>query len=231
MAEEKKIEQPSVDLQELLDSVLHDEPTEFVFRGKKHKLGWLRKGTMSRCSHIRTKEKNEWKRNVKICVCILLNNIWKIRFLYWIYWRWLYYIKDVDIADVLRVLDVSKKKIPSNAFSLATILATGMTDVMMTMTRSEAKAIQAEQAGEQPSHQLRSSVSSFSASTSSQHTTTGGDIHQHRLTSWLQTSLLSSIQRQRRKAVRRITPRRRWMTSTIGGWRKRRKREVLSARK
>ena len=47
MAEEKKIEQPSVDLQELLDSVLHDEPTEFVFRGKKHKLGWLRKGTMS----------------------------------------------------------------------------------------------------------------------------------------------------------------------------------------
>ena len=28
------------------DSVLHDEPTEFVFRGKKHKLGWLRKGTM-----------------------------------------------------------------------------------------------------------------------------------------------------------------------------------------
>lgn len=152
MAEEKKIEQPSVDLQELLDSVLHDEPTEFVFRGKKHKLGWLRNGTMSRCSHIRANEKNEWKRNVKICVCILLNNIWKIRFLYWIYWRWLYYIKDVDIADVLRVLDVSKKKIPSNAFSLATILATGMTDVMMTMTRSEAKAIQAEQAGEQPSH-------------------------------------------------------------------------------
>ena len=151
MGEEKKIEQPSVDLQELLDSVLHDEPTEFVFRGKKHKLGWLRKGTMGRCSHIRAKEKNEWKRNVKICVCILLNNIWKIRFLYWIYWRWLYYIKDVDIADVLRVLDVSKKKIPSNAFSLATILATGMTDVMMTMTRSEAKAIQAEPAGEQHS--------------------------------------------------------------------------------
>ena len=152
MAGEKKIEQPSVDLQELLDSVLHDEPTEFVFRGKKHKICWLRKGTMCRCSHIRAKEKNEWKRNVKICVCILLNNIWKIRAFYWIYWRWLYYIKDVDVTDVLRVLDVSKKKIPSNAFSLATILTTGMTDVMMTMTRSEAKAIQAEQAGEQPSH-------------------------------------------------------------------------------
>ena len=151
MAEDKKIEQPSVDLKELLDSVIGDTPTEVVFRGKKHSVGWLRKGTMRRCTHINMKEKNEWKRNVKICVCILLNNIWKIRAFYWLYWRWLYYIKDVDVVEVLKVLDVSKKKIPSNAFSLATILATGMTDVMMTMTRSEVKAIQAEQAGEQPS--------------------------------------------------------------------------------
>lgn len=151
MAEEKKIEQPSVDLQEMLDSVIGDTPTEVVFRGKKHRIGWLRKGTMRRCTHIKIKEKNGWKRNVKICVCILLNNIWKIRAFYWLYWRWLYYIKDVDVVEVLKVLDVSKKKIPSNAFSLTTILATGMTDVMMTMTRSEVKAIQAEQAGEQPS--------------------------------------------------------------------------------
>lgn len=145
------IEQPKVDLQEMLDSVLRDEPTEFVFMGKKHKLGWLRKGTMTKCSHIQLKEKNEWKRNVKMCVCILLNNIWKIKFFYAIYWRWLYYVKDIDVTEVLRVLDVSKKKIPSTAFSLATILATGMTDVMMTMTRNEAKATQAGQAGEQPS--------------------------------------------------------------------------------
>ena len=151
MAEEKKIEQPTVDLQEMLDSVIGDTPTEVVFRGKKHSVGWLRKGTMRRCTRIKMKEKNEWKRNVKICVCILLNNIWKIRAFYWLYWRWLYYIKDVDVVEVLKVLDVSKKKIPSNAFSLATILTTGMTDVMMTMTRSEAKAIQAEPAGEQHS--------------------------------------------------------------------------------
>lgn len=150
MAEKKTIDQPQVDLQKLLDSVIHDEPTEFVFMGKKRKLGWIHKGTMSKCSHITMKEQDEWKRNVKVCVCLLLNNIWKIRFFYAIYWRWLYYIKDVGIEEVLNVLDVSKKKIPSNAFSLATILVTGMTEVMMTMTRSEAKATRAEQAGEQP---------------------------------------------------------------------------------
>lgn len=151
MAGEKKIEQPQVDLQKLLDSVMYDEPSEFVFMGKKHKLGWLRKGVMRKCSHITMSEKDEWKRNVKVCVCMMLNNIWKIRLFYWIYWRWLYYIKDLDAVEVLSVLDAAKKKIPSNAFSLATILVTGMTDVMMTMTKSEAKAIQAEQAGGQPS--------------------------------------------------------------------------------
>nr|DAL15120.1 MAG TPA_asm: hypothetical protein [Bacteriophage sp.] len=151
MAEEKKIEQPSVDIQKLLDSILHDEPTEFVFRGKKHKIGWLHKGTMSKCSHIVMKEDNEWKRNVKVCVCILLNNVWKIRFMYWFYWRWLYYIKDIGADEVLAVLDASKKKIPSSVFSLTTILATEMTEVMMTMTKSEVKASQAEQRGEQPS--------------------------------------------------------------------------------
>ena len=151
MAEEKKIEQPSVDIQKLLDSILHDELTEFVFRGKKHKIGWLHKGTMSKCSHIVMKEDNEWKRNVKVCVCILLNNVWKIRFMYWFYWRWLYYIKDIGADEVLAVLDASKKKIPSSVFSLTTILATEMTEVMMTMTKSEVKASQAEQRGEQPS--------------------------------------------------------------------------------
>ena len=152
MAEKKTIEQPKVDLQELLDAVIHDEPTEFVFMGKKRKLGWIKKGTMSRCSHVQMTDKNEWRRNVKICALILLNNIWKIHFFYAIYWRWLYYIKDVDIAEVLNVLDKSKKKIPSNAFSLATILTTGMTELMMTMTRNEARAIQAVQAGEQATH-------------------------------------------------------------------------------
>lgn len=151
MAEENKIEQPHADLQELLDDILSAEPTELEFMGKKRKIGWLHKGTMRKCSHIAIKEKDEWKRNVKICVAILLNNVWKIRFVYWLLWRWLYYVKDIDVVEVLNVLDKSKKKIPSNAFSLTTILATGMTDLMMTMTRKEAKAIQAERAGEQHS--------------------------------------------------------------------------------
>ena len=151
MAEVNKIEQPELKLQELLDSIMSEEPTEFMFRGKRHSVGWLKKGAVRKFTHITMKEKDGSKRNVKICVILLLNNIWKIRFFYWAYWRWLYYICDLDDVEVLRVVDVCKKKIPSVASSLLTILATGMTDLMMTMTKSEAKAIQAGRAGEERS--------------------------------------------------------------------------------
>ena len=151
MAEVNKVEQPELKLQELLDSIMSEEPTEFMFRGKRHSVGWLKKGAVRKFTHITMKEKDESKRNVKICVILLLNNIWKIRFFYWAYWRWLYYICDLDDVEVLRVVDVCKKKIPSAASSLLTILATGTPDVMMTMTKSEAKAIQAGRVGEERS--------------------------------------------------------------------------------
>lgn len=147
---EDKIEQPDVQLQMVLDSVLAEEPTDVMFRGKRRSIGWLKKGAMRKFSHICTKEKNDSKRNAKICVVVLLNNFWKIKLFYWIWWRWLYYVCDLDDVEVLRVVDVAKKKIPSTASSLLTILATGMTDLMMTMTKKEVSAIQAEQAGAQP---------------------------------------------------------------------------------
>lgn len=149
---EKVVEQPQVQFQELLDNILYDEPTDVTFRGKWHTMRWLTYGTVRKFSHVVIKEKNESKRNVKICAALLLNNKWKLWFYYPFYWRWLYYICDLDDVEVLRVVDVAKKKIPSTASQMLTILATGMTDLMMTMTREEAKAIQAAQAGGPPTH-------------------------------------------------------------------------------
>mgnify|MGYP001742405488 FL=1 len=145
----KKIEQPSVELQEVLDDILNETPTEYTFRGKKRMLGWLHKGTTRKFTHIELKEKNEWKKRIKQCAVVQLNNVWKIRFFYWLLWRYYYYIIDLDVWEVLGVLNIAKKKIQSAAFQLTTILATAMTDAMMTMTKAEAEHIQAEQAGEE----------------------------------------------------------------------------------
>ncbi len=145
------MEQPNDELRRLLDNVLMASPTTVEFCGKRKTIGWLHKGTIRKFSHIGVTENDEWKKDVKTCATVLLNNKWKIMLFYWIYWRWLYYVKDVSIVEVLRVLDVCKKKVPSVPFSLATILVTGMTDLMMTMTKVEAEPIQAGQAGAQPS--------------------------------------------------------------------------------
>lgn len=143
----KKIEQPNIELQKVLDDILHETPTEYIFRGKKKMLGWLHKGTTRKFTHIELKEKNEWKKRVKQCAVVQLNNVWKIRCFYWFLWRYYYYIIDLDVWEVLAVLNVAKKKIQSAAFQLTTILATAMTDTMMTMTKVEVERIQAEQAG------------------------------------------------------------------------------------
>lgn len=145
----KKIEQPNIELQEVLDDILNETPTEYTFRGKKRMLGWLHKGTTRKFTHIELKEKNEWKKRIKQCAVVQLNNVWKIRFFYWLLWRYYYYIIDLDVWEVLGVLNVAKKKIQSAAFQLTTILATAMTDAMMAMTKAEAEHIQAEQAGEE----------------------------------------------------------------------------------
>lgn len=145
----KKIEQPNVELQEVLDDILNETPTEYTFRGKKRMLGWLHKGTTRKFTHIELKEKNEWKKRIKQCAVVQLNNVWKIRFFYWLLWRYYYYIIDLDVWEVLGVLNIAKKKIQSAAFQLTTILATAMTDAMMTMTKAEAEHIQAEQVGEE----------------------------------------------------------------------------------
>jgi len=143
----KNIEQPSIELQNVLDDILSEVPTEYIFRGGKRKLGWLHKGTTRKFTHIELKEKNEWKKRVKQCAVVQLNNVWKIRFFYWLLWRYYYYVIDLDVWEVLGVLNVAKKKIQSTAFQLTTILATAMTDAMMTMTKVEAEHTQAGQAG------------------------------------------------------------------------------------
>ena len=156
MAEEKKLEQPGVELQLLVSSLMEQEPETVVVSGHKHVITWLKKRTVRKFSHIMLKEKDPWKRNVKVCACVLLNSknglaTWfLLHFWYFIYWRWLYYVRDIDQVEVMGVLEASKKKIQSDPLAVATILATAMMDTMMMMARHEVG--QVGQVGAQPTH-------------------------------------------------------------------------------
>lgn len=148
-------EQPAVDYQKLLISLMEEKPTEVEFRGKKIKIGWLHRHTQLRFSDIMLNEADEGKRNVKLCACVLTNDVfaWFKPFVYAVLWRWYLYVIDLDATDILKVLYVAKKKIQYYQSVFITTFSTGMKDVMteMAMTRDEAKATRAAQAGGQPS--------------------------------------------------------------------------------
>ena len=143
-SKKKKMEQPTIDIQKSLDDLLSREPETVVVDGKKYKIGWLHNGTVRKFSHVMLKEKDPWKRNTKATACILLNRkngllTWFLMWSwYWIYWRWLYYVKNIDQTETAVVLNCAKKKIQSEPLMLATILATGMMDTLMTIASHEA---------------------------------------------------------------------------------------------
>jgi hypothetical protein len=138
------MEQPKIDIQETLDELLSREPDKVIVGGKTYKIGWLHNGTVRKFSHLMLKDKDPWRRNTKACACILLNRkhgllTWFLMWAwYWIYWRWLYYIKNIDQTEVAAVLNCAKKKIQSEPLMMATILATGMMDTLMTIAAHEA---------------------------------------------------------------------------------------------
>lgn len=142
MAKEK-IEQPDIDIQKVLSDLMEQEPETVVVSGKKHRIGWLKNRTVRKFSHIMLKESDPWKRNVKVVACVLLNHkngllTWlRLHLLYAVYWRWLYYVRDIDQVEVMGVLGASKKKIQSEPLAVATILATAMMDTMMMMAKHE----------------------------------------------------------------------------------------------
>lgn len=157
MALNKKIEQPESEWEQRLVELMTAEPTEYTYRGKTRKLGWLHKGTYLKISEVCEKEENSWKRNVKCCSLVLMNK--KSGFLsmlltklwYPIHWRWLYYVVDIDMDVVLGVLDASKKKVPSESYLMCTILLTEMESVMtmMNKTTKEVKAgLRAQRGGQ-----------------------------------------------------------------------------------
>lgn len=148
-------EQPSADYQKMLLDIMEAGPEEVQFRGKKKKIKWLHKHTQLKFSHIVLKEEDLRKRNVKLCACVLSNDVfaWFFPLVYAIRWRWYRYVLDLDDTDVLRVLYAAKKKIQFYQSEFITIFSTEMKNEMMAMamTKSEAKAIQAGQPGEQHS--------------------------------------------------------------------------------
>ena len=149
--EKKELTSPTFDVQKELDALTHAEREKINFCGKTRSIGWMRPGTQEMFTHISFKEKDALKRGVKIAACILLNDmfIWWRKIVYPLYWRWLYYIEDISMPEIVALQDAAKKKLPRNAYVLNTILTTGMLRTMMATRAEEVLVSPVEQDGEQ----------------------------------------------------------------------------------
>ena len=167
---EPKVEQPSVDIQQVYLSLIANdaEEVEILRTKKKYKIRWLKNGQLEKLTRLLLHKKTvdesmttgsdvmdaileDSKLACKAAAIIILDGYWKLKFRYWYLWRWFYYIRQYDNIQLHKILDVGKKKVPLNQFYGTIISLTEAKDSLMRMRAREVEAILHAQNTEQPS--------------------------------------------------------------------------------
>lgn len=158
--DEPKIEQPSVDAQQIYLSLISNdaEEVEILRTKKKYKIRWLKNGQLEKLTRLLLHKKNideklttgsevmdvileDTKLACKASAIIILDGYWKLKFRYWFLWRWFYYVRQYDNIQLQKILEVGKKKIPLNQYFFTITSLTGAKDSLMRMRVTEVEAI------------------------------------------------------------------------------------------
>lgn len=160
MEKEPKIEQPSVQSQRTYASIRDNDAAIVSILGtnKKYKIRWLKNGQIDRLSRLLirkgdtdnedgTKDNpldavlNDTKLACKAAAIMVLDGYWKLKFRYWLLWRWFYYIRQYDNVQLQELLDEGKKKVPLAPFLMTIMSLTAARDTLMNMRTEEAEHI------------------------------------------------------------------------------------------
>ncbi len=167
---EQKIEQPTIDAQQIYLSLISNdaEEVQILRTKKKYKVRWLKNGQLEKLSrlllHKKTIDKEQATGNdaldeiledsklaCKAAAVILLDGYWKLKFRYWLLWRWFYYVKQYDNIQLLPILETGKKKVPQMQFFKTIMSLTEAKDSLMRMRAKEVEVTLRELNMAQPS--------------------------------------------------------------------------------
>lgn len=148
MAKAKR--QPTEEEQQNLDEVLEDSVSEVELRGRKMKIGWMRKGTLRKISHIMLSDDDEMRVTTKCAAAMVLNGYWRIKLLWWLLWRKWYYLNQYSDKELSKIIDEGKKKVQVLSYYVNIISLTEMKDTILAMTREEVERYRQGQATAQP---------------------------------------------------------------------------------
>ena len=137
------MEQPNIETQRELDDIRRDasEIITIPFTRRKIKVGYIRRGTISRISRllISKKEGEPFESTVtcKAAALIRLNGLWKIRLFYPFVWRWYAYVRKYNDIQLNAIIGCGKKKVTLEPYLINMMLLQGLNDTLQTMTRKE----------------------------------------------------------------------------------------------
>ena len=156
---EQKIEQPTLDAQQLYLALINNdaEEVEILRTKKKYKIRWLKNGQLEKLTrlllHKKTLDENtstgsdvmdaileDSKLACKAAAIIILDGYWKLKFRYWYLWRWFYYVRQYDNIQLDKILEVGKKKVPQMQFFRTIMSLTEARDSLMRMRAKEVEA-------------------------------------------------------------------------------------------
>lgn len=176
--EEEKIEQPSYDSQMLYLSLVNNDAEEvtIIRTNKKYKIRWLKNGQIERLTRLLLHKKaldedtttgsdaldailEDTKLACKAAAIIILDGYWKLKFWYWLLWRWFFYVKQYDNIQLEPILEVGKKKVPLIQFYRTIMSLTEARDSLMRMRAKEVEAILHAQNMARPSQTASSAKS------------------------------------------------------------------------
>ena len=170
---EKAITPPSPEAEKELHDIVHNVKTEVKVRDTTFRVGGIYNDTLDKITSIlidadaaeREESRNEEKMSqserehlerirfvrerkvtAKCAAAIVLNGFFRIRLLWWLVWRWLFYVRQYTDEEFAPLIVELKKKADSErtAFLVNTTFLIDVRTTTMTMTRKEASRIRQE---------------------------------------------------------------------------------------
>lgn len=134
--------QPTLDTERELEKVVDNDKEYIEIRGRKFGFRDLTGHGRHRISRVMLAEGgDEFAVSCKILAAAKLNGYFAIKFLWWIVWRWYYYVRQYTDAELMEAVNLIKKKVAAEDYWMITMLLIGMRETMMQMNRAEVSAI------------------------------------------------------------------------------------------
>lgn len=129
--------QPSLEDERQLLGVIDNEPTTIPLGRRSVTLRMLTGHAQHKITQILLSEGREDMVSCKCVAAARLNGYFKIKLLWWLVWRWYFYIRQYSEADLAPAVAEIKKKVPLTDYLANTTYLIAIRETLMQMNREE----------------------------------------------------------------------------------------------